>query len=391
MNRPLTLKIIGLLIFLPWALSVNAQRLIYSPDIPVQKVRVILEQTQGGTISEMLTDLEYIPLEGSRGNLVDRISSVKVLDDRIGVVTSNDGYFYLYSGKGKFIKKITKIDGFKPKEGNTLFYNVEKEDEGFLLSRGAFSVKIDKDGNILDTATRVYKVNDDFIGRRFSIGKGEYSYISPSYDEKKKTDHALLLGDSVLVRYNLRDTIRTYFSAGNELSKTGIDKEFFAFPNNYKLFELNEDGIQRIYDFVFPFRNTMDTNFYTTVKNTTEYFKYLNEHLDKIYGIGRPVLYKNYLLLYVARWHNPRWIAYNLETSKTLGLDHIIPDHSNDFLDFYDDNHLFSDGDYLYSFIYPQQIRSAKNKSMDERHTMRKEYIDLEKNNNPVLVRFKIK
>lgn len=390
MNRTFTIKIICLLTLLPYALTVNAQRLLYSPDIPVQKVRIILEQTKGGTISEMLTDLEYIPLEGSPGNLVDYISSVKVLDDRIGVVTDNDGYFYLYSIKGKLIKKITKIDGFKPKQGNTLFYDIEKEDEGFLLSHGAFSVKIDREGNVLDTATREYKVNDDFISERFSIGKGEYSYISPYFNEKKKTDRALMLGDSVLVRYNVQDTVRTSFGVGDRLSRTGLGKEFFAFSNNYKLFELNEDGIQRIFDFVFPFRNTIDSTVYT-VKGHTEYFKYLNEHPDKIHGIGRPVLYNNYLLLYIARWHNPRWIVYDLETHETLGLDHIIPDRSNDFLDFYDDSHLFSDGDFLYSFIYPQQIRSAKNKSMDERHTMRKEYLDLEKNNNPVLVRFKIK
>ena len=45
-------------------IDVKGQNLIYAKDIPTEKLRIIPETTQGGTVSELLTDLEYIPLKG---------------------------------------------------------------------------------------------------------------------------------------------------------------------------------------------------------------------------------------------------------------------------------------------------------------------------------------
>ena len=84
----------------------QAQRLIYDDKIPVEKLRVVLEQTQGGKVSEMLTDLEYIPLQGGKNDLINYISDVVIHEGRIGIVTSNEGYFFLYNADGSFIKKI---------------------------------------------------------------------------------------------------------------------------------------------------------------------------------------------------------------------------------------------------------------------------------------------
>src|SRR5690606_39631880 len=84
-------------------------------------------------------------------------------------------------------------------------------------------------------------------------------------------------------------------------------------------------------------------------------------------------------------------LAYNLKTKQTYGLDNILRDASNDYLNFLDVNELFADGDYLYSFIFPHHVLSAKEKSKLEGHTMRKEYANLGKYNNPIIVRFKLK
>src|SRR5690606_5230202 len=87
-----------------WSES-KAQRLIYDENIPVEKIRVVLEQTQGGTVSEMLGGLEYIPLQTPKGDLIDRISDLAIIGDRVGVVTSysSSGKFYLFSLEGKLL------------------------------------------------------------------------------------------------------------------------------------------------------------------------------------------------------------------------------------------------------------------------------------------------
>lgn len=135
----------------------------------------------------------------------------------------------------------------------------------------------------------------------------------------------------------------------------------------------------------------MDSSTGQIYKDYETYEKYIKANPQKVYGLGHVVPHHRYLIFLAGRYHDPRWIAYDLESKEAWGLDYIIPDKSNDYLSFFDTNDIITDGEYLYSYIYPQQVRSAKNKSMDERHSMRKEYADLEKYNNPVLVRFKIK
>lgn len=373
----------------------QAQRLEYAADIPIEKLRLVLEQTQGGTVSELLTDLEYIPLQGGKNDLLNYISDMSMLDDRIGIIDTygGNGYFYLYGLDGRLIKKITKIDGFKRPAGDTnksLFYDIRKEKGKFVLSRGEFEVIVDRDGQIVDTLTR--RFTSDKVSERLKFNdQSEYTYFSSRFDEKRKDTVVLKLNDRRLIHYNPLDTIRTYFSVSNVFSAIYKDRAFAVFPNQYRIFELQAEGISRVYELIFPLRNTLAFDDPDHFSDQENYQNYLRKNMDKVYGIGRLSLYHDFLLIYVARWANPNWIAYNLKTKEIYGLDNIIADPSNDYLDFFNTNHLFVEGDYIYSFIYPNDVRQAKNKSLDERHSVKKSFEVLEKANNPILVRFKLK
>lgn len=308
----------------------------------------------------------------------------------MGVLTSVEGFLHIYSLDGKLIKTITKIDGFKPKWGNTLFYDLDEKEGDFILTHADFKTIVDVQGNIKDTFTMELNDQNEFIERQFKVGNSEYIQMDPRYSATKTTDHALLLGDSILVRYNPQDTMRNYFSAGDELYLPDAQRALLVFPYNYKIFELHEKGIHQIYDFIFPYKNTLDTVIYQN-KDPEEYATYFEENPNILYGIAHPMFHGDYLLLYAASLQRTSWLAHNLVTHETLGLNNIIPDESNDFMDLMGRDPIYSDGEYLFSFIYPHQVSLAKNKSLDERHTMRIEYRDLEKHNNPILVRFKIK
>lgn len=370
-----------------------AQRLQYSSDIPVQKTRIIPEQTFGGKVSEMLSYLEYIPLETDHKHPINFISSAKVIGNTIGILTSVDGYLYIYSLEdGKLINIITKIEGFKPKWGNVLFYNLDEKEGDFILTHADFVATIDVQGNIKDTTTVEINDQNEFIERKIDVGNSEYIQMESIYreGEGKTSDHALLLGDSVLVRFNLQDTAYRVYSAGDEIYHLDPQKALLVFPYNYEIFELHEDGIHQIYEFIFPYKNTVDTAIYQN-KDFEEYTSYLERNPDIIYGIAHPMFHGDYLLLYAASMNKNSWLAHNLVNHETIGLDNIIPDESNDFMELIGRDPIYSNGEYLFSFIYPHQVSLAKNKSLDEKHTMRKEYKDLEKHNNPILVRFKIK
>jgi|GEM_PF-602719 len=383
-----------------WSES-KAQRLIYDETIPVEKIRVVLEQTQGGTVSEMLSDLEYIPLQTFKGDLIDRISDLAIIDDRVGVLTSysSGGQFYLFSLAGKLLKKISKIDGFKPfhKENKALFQDIVAKDGKFVLSNYTFRATVDTEGNILDTLTEQRKIVEDEDGQpvrgQIDIAPGlTYYYYGITNGNKRKRHDVLALNDSVLMKFNPQDTNRTNFSLVNTpLSKVKDEKAYLTIFQKTLIFELGTQGIDKIYDVVFPFRNTLTEEEKLRHTNWEGFLKYLQEHNSKVLEVGRTMRYQDYLIFYVARFRDPMWLAYNTETKETYGLSNIIPDASNDYLPFFDFNNLFVDGDYIYSFIYPNHLMLGKNKSLDERHTMSKATADLAKYNNPILVRFKLK
>lgn len=376
-----------------------AQRLIYDQNIPVEKIRVVLEQARGGSVSEMLTDLEYIPLKSGKADLIDYISDIQVLGDKIGIISSNKGFFYLYAADGTFIKKITNVDKFKPagKANSNLFYGISKEDNWFILRHDKFNVKVDSIGTIIDTVSHQGPSKEDEFGQQeqgtLTIGETRYSYWSNFHDAKRKRQDILLKNDSAIIQYNMQDTIGSHFATSIPFSKVVDNKAYLTIPFHYKFFALQEEGIHKIYELVFPLRNTMPS--YSTnpeiYSNFQKSIEYLGQHRQMVYGIGRIFSYKDYLIFFVGRFENPMWLAYDLKTQEVLSLSNIVSDKSNDFLDYFDVNNIFLEGDYLYSFIYPSQVRAAINKSADERHTMRKEFLQLEKFNNPILVRFKLK
>lgn len=378
-----------------------AQRLFYDTKIPVKKLRVVPEQAKGGLLADMVTDLEYIPLKtNSKSDAIDYIMDVQVSDDRVGIISGELGQFFLYDLKGNLLKKIDKIKGFKSPDVNNKrgFTRIVKGDSYYELWNGMFKATVDMTGNIIDTLTISKEdAKDDGFGQsvinQFEIGKnGKFKFYGSFQNAKRKKQDILSFNDSVIVRYNPLDTIQM-FLMGDDLSKIYNGKAYMSVMYSTKIFELDSTGISTIYDVVLPLKNTFDIQSNNVFKKDD--FSQLNrifEQLrDKALGFSNLISYKDYILFRVHRLSNPMFLAYNIKTNEVIGVSNIISDKSNDFMPFINYERIFVEGDYLYSFIYPSQVSAAKNKSADERHTMRKEYLDLEKFNNPVLVRFKLK
>ena len=116
----------------------------------------------------------------------------------------------------------------------------------------------------------------------------------------------------------------------------------------------------------------------------------MENNRDKITSITDAKRYKQYLLFQVIG-STPTRIALNLTNNEIISLNKILPDKSNDFMEFLGYNDMETDGEYIYSIIYPNDVAKAKEKSKIEGHSIRKEYLQLEKSLNPILVRYKLK
>ncbi|MBE8713016.1 6-bladed beta-propeller [Sphingobacterium hungaricum] len=379
-------KFFFILALLSTSLFCYAQRLIHDPAIPVVKSRIIIEQMRGGTVSENLSDLEYITLKGSKNDVIDHLSNSVFTKNRFAIINNQDGHLFIYDENGVLLNRVSKLEGYKPKD-KRLFYAVDLIENKLVVYAERMKASYDLDGNLIE---KFLDFEHKYSIPSIDLGQTRFLFGVAQVKRDSFPEFGLKMNDSILVRYDTRDTIRSQYYQGKSLVKISEEKAFAVFPSTYKMFELNPNGISKIHQFIFPFKNTIDTSNFAMYKDSSTLFDYLNKNQDKVYGVGRPMLYKNYMILHIGSFGLASWIAYNLETGEILSLKKILPDKSNDFLEFLDSNTLSTDGEYLYSVIFPNAIQRAKDKSREEAHTMRKEFLNMEKSLNPILVRFKL-
>lgn len=378
---------LAMLLLQPSALL--AQRLIYSKDIPVEKIRIVPETAMGGTISERISDLEYIPLKASKNQLLDQVYRCTLTLDRIGIL-SGKGYLYLYDIKGNLIKIFDQIPGVKKvKDDHLLFNNIVATKKGFRLTQGMRYINVDWDGNFIDT---VAIKPDTTSHATTTIGSSSWHYLTPQFHDKKNMEtKALRLEDSTIVTFQKMDSIYQPYNSYGSLSEVKKNNKAYAsFTYSTQLFELDSLGVSKVYQFIFPLRNTLNLDEVVKIKDYMPLFQYINADQGVITGIGDVFPYRDYLIIQLQKNGNFT-IALNPTTKEIIGLRNIIPDKSNDYLAFMDRNILGTDGEYLYSILFPEDIRQAMGKSVDERHPVSDRLKALEKINNPIFVRFKLK
>lgn len=367
-------------------IDVKGQNLIYAKDIPTEKLRIIPETTQGGTVSELLTDLEYIPLKGTKNQLLSDVYEMDCTADRIGILNS-DGHFHLYDIEGNLIKKINSVIGANDNKGTLLFYRIKFDEQGFELLHGPFKARYDINGNFIDTISN----SNNKWDYATQIATKKWTYYSPDLgDPKIKTTDALKLGDSVIVKYEKLDSVLISYGIHQPLSPNINNKAYATFQYNTRLFELDSNGVSKIYQFVFPLKNTVNLDELRKIKDYTNYMHYYNAHREEIRTLDKVVNYKNYLIIELKK-STSFWIALNPTNKNIIGLTNILPDKSNDYLKFMSGDLLSSNGEYLFSFLSPSDIRIAISKSKEEFHPISERLKALEKSNNPVFVRFKLK
>lgn len=215
-------------------LACYAQRLIHDPSIPIQKFRIIIEQLRGGTVSENLTDLTYIPLGGTKNDVIDYIASSVFTKERIAIVNNENGHLFLYDEKGNLIKRISKIDGYKPKD-KRVFYGVQREGNKLILFGELLKATLDFDGNILEKDIDYkYKTERPIV----TLGETTYTYGRTEVKKDSFPEFALKMNDQILVRYDTRDTVSNIFSQGTPLVKISDTKAFAIFPTTYNFFRI---------------------------------------------------------------------------------------------------------------------------------------------------------
>jgi len=381
---------IHLLFILCTSISTSfAQQISYSPDIPIKTLRIDIERVGGGTVSEMLADVEYIPLQVVDNQMLKDVSNTTAIIDRhIGVFNkiNSKPFLFIYSlGDGALIKAVDVIKSSKLPTSEP-HYTLKTWDDTFILLTGDYVVYIDTDG----TDVRLGKRNNFGFLDSARIGKSVWRHVAYTDSALEKIALTINHVPTITYRSNLPDgqiptRKHTYFSP----LYAPENERYFCPDNHFKIFELSEEKITKVYDFIFPQKNIIDTSkVYESPQEFIQYMNHLSESESQlIFGLEHIIRHGRYLVF--STMHS--LYAYDVDTDETMDLGEIIPDASNDFIPLFYHPIVHSDGEFLHTVILPDQVRRAERKCKEENHPMREEYRRLKNHPNPILVRFKLK
>ncbi|MCS3556214.1 MULTISPECIES: hypothetical protein [unclassified Sphingobacterium] len=391
MNIFYIIKPIILLYIFFHSFTVKGQKLLYSSEVPVEEVRISPKHASGGLVRDKISNLHYIPISSvKKEDIINFINKMCITDSTLAVLSNANNKFQLINTSGKITKTFLASD-FKIPHSEPI-QNMISEDGGFTLSLIHYVVKINNQGqyNVIELPKETQQ-SDNSI----KINKTIWSYFSPDNVIERKSLTAIQMNDTPVIAY--KDFNPLSYSNNLDRNLSQVDsktKKCFAFfTNNYELFELDEHGLQKVYKFIFPKDISVDTAKLYSLKDKDEADRFMEESKDKLLGFNQVLPYKDYLLLQLKSYAGDHtWIAINKTNKEVLNIKNILPDSTNDYLPIMGWNDiLLTDGEYLYSVLYPNEVSAARNKSEEEKHQMKRENANLIKSNNPILVKFKLK
>lgn len=382
------MKVLSFLGVLFCATTVQGQQLLYSPNIPIQEIRISPKHASGGLVQHNISDLQYLPISADKkADLIDYINAVQISNGTIAVLSNGNAKVSLMDNAGKITNTLKSTD-FKLPQIEPL-QTLTPSSGGFILGLVHFAVKLNNQGQhkVIDLPAATNTANDSL-----TLNNTVWSFWQPK--EKSSDLTALQYNGQAVITYHKLSPYAISRDLDRNLSQPDMrhHSAFANFPNNYELFELGEQGIQKVYKFIFPKDISVDTALLYNIKDQIGFDKFMMENKEKLFGFNQILSYKDYLLLQLITYGGDRsWIAVNTNNQEVLAIKNIMPDASNDYLPIIGWNdYLLSDGEYLYSILYPNETGSAHNKSDEENHTMKKGHANLIKSKNPILVKFKL-
>jgi len=356
-----------------------AQQTLYSPTIPIEQHRIVIDHAQGGSVGDLLEDVAYIPLEiKDKKDIIQGIFKIASIDTYLGILSFRNGKAFLsiYSANGAFVRTVDCKAASKIPESEGIFDMKTWNDDFVLLSEN-YKIHINTGGDKI----RLYE-NNSLKGDSVQISGSVWRFME--YDSASVRNDALTLNHTPVIQY-VPSGDRSFIQRNTRFSPIykPLDVRYFSMDYHFKIFELNDREITKIYDFIFPMKDVIDT-----AAVSGDFDEYIGKNMDRLYKLDNIVWHRDYLVFSNGLWSS---YAFNVKSKDFISFANIVPDVSNDYMEIVTHHPIHTDGEYLYTLTSPYQIRRAEQKCKEENHQMREEYRRLKNHPNPILVKFKLK
>jgi len=370
-------------------------------------LRLDPDNARGGTATQMFDSIRFIPLETTRESLFGSIDQMEVTDSLFIILDTRGHSILLFRRNGKFFTKITTGGGTK------YFYY-------FTLDRSANEIIV---SNNYANGLLVYDFQGRFLRKESYPGEISSLYHFPDktilYNLRRSaqlesSDHILFdlcysKGYNASIKnikpYNARIEDGEYTSASNPFNFSGeAGSCMFSIPFEYNLYQLNDTGILRKYQLVFPLRYSLPLNFSTDAvyRNMRAKYAYTSpQTATAILAVERGYRYGEYLLfstmsrqLSSGADYN---FAYNLHNGSLISFSHVTGDSSSFYfpilssqlerIDAINNDNIFSSmaGFRLFS------IKNSLDKKVNYPESLQEYFTNGKKTDNSVIVQFRLK
>lgn len=384
-------------------------------------LRIDPQTARGAAVSQVFSEVEFIPLETTKESLFGNIHKLKIIDSHYVIFDYDTKTILIFTKDGKFRSKInaSKIEQEKNDKDKAQFYGFttrkENNTEFIILSSQSNAFYFDLNGKQIKKIP-LKEHNKQGNNRDFKLAN--QALVRPDFILKAGKDSTFYeLGiinnkDSVgYFPYNKkRYQTDEFISAGSHFYQYGSENEMF-FLNYYSndIFKVSPTKLSLAYHIIFPATNSLPNDFLTNPVYTKKRIEYFRNNPKIFYGLSNTYLVGNNLYL---QMNNFGWdpsiksaIIYNLKTGELTSVQDLEPDSLSSFLpvtdassDFYDFKsrgfHMYENG-YFYTnysslamFTFKEQ---SEGKTTKYPPNLEAYFKTQNKKSNPIIIKLKPK
>lgn len=398
----------------------------------IQTLRIDPDNAMGGTVSQMLDSVTYIPLENTKESEFGMILNLHVTDRYFLFTDYDTKSALIFDKKGHFHKRL-RSDGFQikgldldPNSGNIILQcenDAASKDPELLALNPEEGIDFEKVKSILERYRKlaIYNSNGDFLhdsvasflkdesfgnGRTIRFGwnnmsaKDSIGYFVKAFKNKELLYEIKPFKQSFLQIGITPEVEKVLSLANGSICKTNIDTVMYCtMPFDYSIYRLGWSGYTKAFQFVFPMSYSLPSEYQTdTLFSNNNIVDYLKKNDNVVGAITDFYIRENYMFfnLNYPKLNNgkPTHMMYSLSSNTLYDLDKMTPDAKNYFLPLNTKNGAFSKGSFYYEIpSYSMLVADEENADRKVQYpdALKSFFAKKNKKGNPVIVQLRFK
>lgn len=371
-------------------------------------LRIDPDNARGGNAMQVFDSIEFIPLETNKQSLFGSIDQMEVTDSFLIILDMNSQSVLLFNRDGSFHKRITSGGADK----YFFYFSINRQLNQIIINNNF-------DDNLLvydfygKLVSKLSRPESRKLSSFFDFSNGNVLYnLNRSQKSKDTSFHPFDLAFSkgynsifkYLNEYNPRIQNGNYDQERNAINFSGEPGScIFSLPYSYTLYQLNDTGIIRKYNFIFPLQYSLPPNFAIDSAYAGKRMQYVRtpENWEKIAAINSTYKVGDYLLFsvvnHIMRIDKPKNYLYNLTNNNLISFSRVTGDSTSFYfpilssalekVEAVNNNMVFT------SIPSVRLLSLAKNinKEVNYPKSLKELITTGSKTNNPVIIQFRLK